>query len=430
MTSPTTAAGGAPAPARASQTAPSPSNPSQSGPSQSGQSRSGAATATDTTVIPIIMAVALGHMLNDLMQSLISASYPLLKTNLALTFTQIGIVTFVFQGTSSILQPLVGFYTDRRPLPYAMAAAMAATGLGLLSLAFAQSYGMVLVSVALIGLGSAVFHPEASRIARLAGGKRPGFAQSMFQVGGNFGTSLGPLAAAFVVMARGQTSISWFMGVALVAMVLLFTVGRWYVAEGAGRAKARRAGAPSALPKATVGKGMGLVFLLMFSKNFYLASFTTYFTFYLMAKFGVSADAGQVGLFLFLAGVALGTMIGGPIGDRIGRRKVILVSILGTLPFAVALPWMGLYGAIAMAVCAGIVIASAFPAMVVYAQDLLPQHTGMVAGLMFGVSFGLGAIGAACLGALADAIGIVNVYHICAFLPAIGLLAMFLPEPK
>lgn len=400
MTSPTTAAAGAPA------------------------------RATDTTVVPIILAVALGHMLNDLMQSLISASYPLLKTNLALTFTQIGIVTFVFQGVSSILQPLVGFYTDRRPLPYAMAAAMGATGLGLLSLAFAQTYGMVLLSVALIGLGSAVFHPEASRIARLAGGKRPGFAQSMFQVGGNFGTSLGPLAAAFVVMARGQASISWFIGVALVAMVLLFAVGRWYVAEGAGRAKARRAAAPSSLPKATVSKGLGLVFLLMFSKNFYLAAFTTYFTFYLMEKFSVSADMGQVGLFLYLAAVAVGTIIGGPIGDRIGRRKVILVSILGTLPFALLLPWMGLYGTIAMAICGGLVLASAFPAMVVYAQDLLPQHTGTVAGLMFGVSFGLGAIGAALLGVLADAIGIINVYHICAFLPAIGLLAMFLPEPR
>ena len=386
--------------------------------------------ATDSTVVPIIVAVALGHMLNDLMQSLISASYPLLKTNLALSFTQIGIVTFVFQGTSSILQPLVGFYTDRRPMPFAMAGAMGSTGLGLLSLAFAQSYLMVLLSVALIGLGSAVFHPEASRIARLAGGKRPGFAQSLFQVGGNFGTSLGPLAAAFIVMARGQAAISWFMGVALLAMVLLYTVGRWYVAEGAGRAKARRAGAASALPAATVRKGMALIFLMMFSKNFYLASFTTYFTFYLMAKFGVTADMGQVGLFLFLAAVAVGTIIGGPIGDRIGRRKVILVSILGTLPFALLLPWLGLYGTFAMAICAGLVLASAFPAMVVYAQDLMPQHTGMVAGLMFGVSFGLGAIGAAFLGMLADAIGIVSVYHICAFLPALGLLALYLPEPR
>lgn len=386
--------------------------------------------ATDSTVVPIIFAVALGHMLNDLMQSLISASYPLLKTNLALSFTQIGIVTFIFQGTSSILQPLVGFYTDRRPMPYAMAGAMAATGLGLVSLAFAQSYGMVLVSVALIGLGSAVFHPEASRIARLAGGKRPGLAQSLFQVGGNFGTALGPLAAAFVVMARGQASISWFLGVALAAMVLLYGVGRWYVAEGAGRAQARRAGAASALPAQTVRKGMALVFLLMFSKNFYLASFTTYFTFYLMAKFGVSADTGQVGLFLYLAAVALGTIIGGPIGDRIGRRKVIFVSIFGTLPFALLLPWMGLYGTIAMAICAGLVMASAFPAMMVYAQDLMPQHTGTVAGLMFGLSFGLGAIGAALLGMLADAIGIISVYQICAILPALGLLAIYLPDPR
>lgn len=388
--------------------------------------------APDTTVVSIILAVAMGHLLNDLMQSLIPAAYPLLKDNLALSFTQIGIITMVFQGTGSILQPLVGFYTDRRPLPYALALGMASTGAGLILLAHAQSYGAVLASVALIGLGSAVFHPEASRIARLAAGARPGFAQSLFQVGGNAGTAIGPLAAAFVVMQRGQLSIEWFAGVALLAMLLLTLVGRWYVQVGSARALARksRARAAEPLPKATVRLGMGLLILLMMSKFIYSVSYSSYYTFYLKERFALTTEAAQLCLFLFLAAVAAGTIIGGPIGDRIGRRRVILWSILGILPVTLLLPWLPLVPNVLLAAVAGMMLASAFPAMVVYAQDLMPQHTGMVAGLLFGLAFGIAAIGAAGLGVLADHLGIVAVYRICAFLPVLGLAAFFLPEPR
>ena len=388
--------------------------------------------SAETTVLPIIMAVALGHLLNDLMQSLIPASYPLLKANLGLNFTQIGLITMVFQGVGSILQPLVGLYTDRRPMPYAVAAGMAATGAGLVSLAHAQSFEMVLFSVALIGLGSAIFHPEASRVARLAAGMRPGFAQSMFQVGGNAGTALGPLAAAWIVLERGQVSIEWFAGVALLAMVVLTLVGRWYVRVGAHRAMARksRAHAAAPLPSKVVRLGMFLLIVLMMSKFVYSVSYSSYYTFYLMEEFKLAPEKAQVCLFIFLAAVAAGTIIGGPIGDRIGRRKVILWSILGILPITILLPWLPLVPNVILAAVAGLMLASAFPAMVVYAQDLMPSRTGMVAGLLFGLAFGMAAIGAAGLGALADHIGIVAVYQICAFLPALGLAAFFLPDTE
>lgn len=389
-------------------------------------------TAGDSTVVQIILAVALGHLLNDLMQSLIPAAYPLLKDNLALSFSQIGLITLVFQGTASVLQPLVGLYTDRRPLPYAMAAGMAATGFGLVLLARADSFGLVLLAVAFIGLGSSIFHPEASRIARLAAGMRPGFAQSLFQVGGNAGSALGPLAAAFVVMQRGQLSIEWFAAVALAGMALLWGVGRWYVAVGAARAQARKSRARAAvpLPAATVRLGIILLILLMVSKFVYSVSLSSYYTFYLIERYGLTVGQSQMCLFIFLASVAVGTIIGGPIGDRIGRRRVILWSILGILPLTLLVPWLPLIPSVIAVSLAGLILASAFPAMVVYAQDLMPQSTGMVAGLLFGLAFGIAALGAAGLGVLADHWGIVTVYRICAFLPLLGLVAFFLPNPR
>jgi MFS transporter, FSR family, fosmidomycin resistance protein len=384
----------------------------------------------DTTVTQIILAVALGHLLNDLMQSLIPAAYPLLKDNLALSFSQIGLITLVFQGTASILQPLIGLYTDRRPLPYAMAAGMASTGIGLVLLARAESFGLVLLAVALIGLGSSIFHPEASRIARLAAGMRPGFAQSLFQVGGNAGSAMGPLAAAFVVMERGQVSIEWFAAVAIAGMVLLWGVGRWYVAVGAARALARKSRARTAipLPAGTVRLGITLLIVLMISKFVYMVSLSSYYTFYLIEQYGLTVNQSQLSLFIFLAAVALGTIIGGPIGDRIGRRRVILWSILGILPLTLMVPWLPLVPSVIAVSLAGLILASAFPAMVVYAQDLMPQSTGMVAGLLFGLAFGFAAIGAAGLGVLADHWGIITVYQICAFLPLLGLVAFLLPD--
>lgn len=386
----------------------------------------------ESTVVPIIFAVATGHFLNDLMQSLIPASYPLLKSTLGLNFTQIGLITFVFQGTASILQPLVGLYTDRRPMPYALAAGMASTGIGLVLLAHAVSFLTILLSVALIGLGSSIFHPEASRIARLAAGMRPGFAQSVFQVGGNAGTALGPLAAGWIVLQRGQISIEWFAGIAMLGMVLLVLVGRWYVTTGAGRALARKARArsSSALSPAAVRFGMFMLILLIFSKFLYSVSFSNYYAFYLIERFGLTEQQALNCLFVFLAAVAAGTIIGGPIGDRIGRRQVILWSILGILPLTLALPWLPLVPNVIVAALAGMMLASAFPAMVVYAQDLMPQHTGMVAGLLFGLAFGIAAVGAAGLGMLADRWGIVTVYQICAFLPVLGLFAFFLPDAR
>lgn len=387
--------------------------------------------AAETTVVPVIFAVALGHFLNDLMQSLIPAGYPLLKENLHLSFTQIGLITFVFQGTASILQPLVGLYTDKRPMPYALSAGMASTGVGLILLANASTFGLVLLSVALIGLGSSIFHPESSRIVRLAAGMKPGFAQSVFQVGGNAGSALGPLAAAFIVLERGQASIEWFAGVALAGMLLLYFIGRWYQAAGKVRAAHRKARALASAPSPQVARrGMALLMVLIFSKFVYTVSFSSYYTFYLIERFGLTKAEANLSLFVFLAAVAAGTIIGGPIGDRIGRRRVILWSILGILPLTLVLPYLPLIPTILVAAVAGMVLASAFPAMVVYAQDLMPQRTGMVAGLLFGLAFGIAAIGAAILGVLADHWGIIAVYRICAFLPLFGLAAFLLPDTR
>jgi MFS transporter, FSR family, fosmidomycin resistance protein len=387
--------------------------------------------APETTVIPIIAAVAFCHLLNDLMQSLIPAIYPLLKDNLTLSFSQIGTITLVFQGTASVLQPLIGLYTDKRPLPYALAAGMGCTLAGLLLLAHSQTFGMVLLAVALIGLGSSIFHPESSRIARLAAGKRPGFAQSFFQVGGNFGSALGPLAAAAIVLPRGQASLEWFGVVALVGIVVLIMVGRWFIAEGLTRAKAsRRRASVHSLPVGRVRIAMVVLVALTFSKFVYMASFSSYYTFYLIERFGVGVGTAQIYLFVFLAAVAAGTLIGGPIGDRIGRKQVIWLSILGVLPVSAALPHVGLEGTIMLSALAGLILASAFPAIVVYAQELLPQKVGMVAGLFFGLAFGMGAVGAAVMGRIADATSITYVFQLCAWLPAIGIAAAFLPSLK
>jgi FSR family fosmidomycin resistance protein-like MFS transporter len=384
----------------------------------------------DSTVYPIIAAIAVCHLLNDLMQSLIPAIYPILKTNLALTFTQIGLIGLVFQGVASVLQPLVGLYTDRHPLPYALASAMAFTLAGLVLLAHAGGFPVVLLAVALIGIGSSIFHPEASRIARLAAGMRPGFAQSVFQVGGNFGSSLGPLAAVYIVLPNGQTSIEWIAGVALVGMVILTLVGRWFVQEGALRAQAgrKRAATATAVHPGRVRIAVAVLILLMFSKFVYMTSFSSYYTFYLIERFGTDVRQSQNLLFIFLVAVAVGTIIGGPIGDRIGRKRVIWLSILGVLPLSLVLPHVGLYATVAVSALAGLMLASAFPAIIVYAQDLMPTRTGSVAGLFFGLAFGMGAMGAAVLGFVADRQGIVFVYHLCAWLPLIGVLAVFLPN--
>jgi FSR family fosmidomycin resistance protein-like MFS transporter len=386
--------------------------------------------AHDSTVYPIIAAITVCHLLNDLMQSLIPAIYPLLKDNLALTFTQIGLIGLVFQGVASVLQPLVGLYTDRHPLPYALASAMAFTLAGLVLLAHAGSFPVVLLAVALIGIGSSIFHPESSRIARLAAGMRPGFAQSVFQVGGNFGSSLGPLAAVYIVLPNGQSSIEWIGGVALAGMVILTLVGRWFVQEGALRAQAgrRRAAAATPLPAGRVRGAVAVLILLMFSKFVYMTSFSSYYTFYLIERFGVDVGRSQTLLFVFLAAVALGTIIGGPIGDRMGRKRVIWLSILGVLPLSLVLPHVGLHATVAVSALAGLMLASAFPAIIVYAQDLMPTRTGSVAGLFFGLAFGMGAMGAAVLGFVADRQGIVFVYQVCAWLPLIGVLAIFLPN--
>ncbi|MBW7922261.1 MAG: MFS transporter [Rubellimicrobium sp.] len=391
-----------------------------------------ASEGIDHTVMPVILAVAAGHFLNDLMQSLIQAAYPLFKENLGLSFVQIGLITLVFQGTASVLQPLIGLYTDRRPLPYAMALGMGSTGAGLVVLAHTTSFELTLVAVGLIGLGSAIFHPEASRIARLAAGMRPGMAQSVFQVGGNAGAALGPLAAAFIVVARGQGSIQWFAAIAALAMFTLWGVGRWYVAEGAQRAVVQRSRAAAApgVPATVVATGMFLLVALMFSKMIYQVSFGSYYTFFLIERFGLGIDQSQLALFFYLAAVAAGTVIGGPIGDHIGRRRVILWSIFGALPLTAVLPWLPLVPNVIVAGIAGLIMASSFPAMVVYAQDLMPKNTGMVAGLLFGLAFGIAGVGAAGLGTLADLWGIVTVYQICGFLPAIGIIAILLPDPR
>jgi FSR family fosmidomycin resistance protein-like MFS transporter len=381
------------------------------------------------TALGVLSALSVCHLMNDLLQSLLPAIYPILKSNLQLDFAHIGMITFVNSGTASILQPLVGLYTDRKPKPFSLPIGMGFTLTGLLLLAFAGRFASVLVGAALVGLGSSIFHPESSRIARLASGGRHGFAQSLFQVGGNFGSSLGPLLAAFIVLPRGQSSLAWFSIAALVGIVMLWRIGLWYrlhrAATGTRRVVARRHAVAST---SEVRRALLLLLGLIFSKYVYLASLTSYYTFYLISRFNLSVQGAQIHLFLFLGAVAAGTMIGGPVGDRIGRRQVILWSILGVLPFTLALPYANLFWTRLLSVAIGVILASAFSAIVVYAQDLLPGRIGMIAGLFFGVAFGIAAIGAAVLGQLADATSIDVVYRLCAFLPAIGVIAMWLPR--
>ena len=381
------------------------------------------------TAFEILAALSFCHLLNDMMQSLIPAIYPILKENFQLDFTQVGLITFVLQLTGALFQPVVGFYTDKHPKAYALATGMGFSLLGMLLLSRAGSFPMVLVATSFVGLGSSIFHPESSRMARAASGGRHGFAQSFFQVGGNFGSALGPLLAAFIVLRNGQGSIAWFSVAALVAMAFLFYVGSWFKSSGAMHA-ARRGHKlrHDAVSQRQVVFAVVILLALLFSKFVYLASLGSYYTFYLIHRFGLSVQSAQIHLFAFLGAVAAGTIIGGPVGDRIGRRQVILVSILGVLPFTLALPYANLFWTRILTVIIGIVLASAFSVIVVYAQELMPGRVGMIAGLFFGVAFGISGIGAAVLGVLADRTDIFYVYRLCSYLPAIGVLAFWLPH--
>jgi FSR family fosmidomycin resistance protein-like MFS transporter len=381
------------------------------------------------TAFRILGAISFCHLLNDMMQSVIPAVYPILKTSYHLDFGQIGLITFALQLTASLLQPVVGIYTDSRPTPYSLSVGMGFTLIGLLLLSSAPSYAAILLAVALVGMGSSVFHPESSRVARMASGGRHGLAQSIFQVGGNFGTSLGPLLAAYVVVPAGQRSIAAFSIAALIAMVVLARVGAWYKQRRSGGKKSAKTGAAQTLlPSRRVAFAMTVLIALVFSKFVYMASLSSYYTFYLIDKFHVSVQNAQVHLFIFLGAVAAGTIIGGPVGDRIGRKHVIWWSILGVLPFTLCLPYVNLFWTTILTVIIGMMLASAFPAIVVYAQELAPGRIGTVSGLFFGLAFGIAGVGAALLGQIADVTGIATVYRICAVLPAIGLLAAFLPN--
>ena len=385
--------------------------------------------AAESVAVPILAAISVSHMLNDVIQSLLPAIYPILKSNFHLDFGQIGLLTLTFQLTASLLQPLVGAYTDRKPQPFSLVAGMGFTLLGLLTLSRAGSYPLLLLGAALVGMGSSVFHPESSRVARMASGGQHGLAQSIFQVGGNAGSALGPLLAAFIVVPFGQSSIAWFSAVALLAMIILFRVGRWYGAKLADlKARPRGTGTKPAHTRKHIALSITILMLLVFSKNFYMASLTSYFTFYLIAKFQVSVQDAQIYLFVFLAAVAAGTLLGGPVGDRIGRRYVIWISILGVLPFTLLLPYASLFWTAVLSVIIGLVLASAFTAILVYATELVPGRVGTIAGLFFGFSFGMGGLGAALLGQLADLTSIETVYKVVSFLPAVGLLAYFLPK--
>ncbi len=381
------------------------------------------------TGFAVLFAIGTCHALNDMMQSLLLAIYPNLKQTFELDFAHIGLITLVFQCTASLLQPLVGLYTDRRAVPYALPMGMVFTFFGLLLLAVAPTYPLLLLAAATVGIGSSIFHPESSRVAYMAAGERRGLAQSIFQTGGNIGSALGPLLAAFVVGATHRAGIAWFSLAALLAIAILWNVGTWYRKHGLARAQARkRLQKAIGVSSARVRVSVAILVLLIFSKFVYLASLTSYFTFYLIHKFHVTVHSAQVHLFIFLAAVAAGTICGGPLGDRFGRKHLIWFSILGALPFTLAMPYAGLLGTSILSVFAGFILASAFSAIVVYGQELLPERVGMISGLFFGLSFGMGGLGAAALGWLADRTSITFVYHVCSFLPAIGLLAAFLPN--
>jgi MFS transporter, FSR family, fosmidomycin resistance protein len=381
-----------------------------------------------STRFNLLGAISFSHFLNDMMQSLIVAIYPLLKGEFHLSFAQIGAITLTYQVSASLLQPLIGIYTDKHPKPYSLSAGMCFTLIGIVVLAFAANYGSVLAAAALIGAGSAIFHPESSRIARLASGGRHGLAQSIFQVGGNAGSAMGPLLAAWIIIPRGQTSLAWFALAALLAIAVLARVGAWYKRQHIDRPAVHRAPAVSPVSPRRVAASIAVLVLLIFSKYFYVASITSYFSFYLIEKFHVSVRSAQIHLFVFLLAMALGTLFGGPLGDRIGRKRVIWVSILGIAPFTLILPYADLMWVGMLTFVIGLILSSAFSAIVVFAQELMPGNVGAVSGLFFGFAFGIGGIGAAVLGGLADRHGIEYVYRICAYLPLLGVVAAFLPN--
>ncbi|SUB81943.1 Fosmidomycin resistance protein [Pragia fontium] len=381
------------------------------------------------TSFRILGAISVSHMLNDMTQSLIIAIYPMLQGEFSLSFGQIGLITLTYQLTASLLQPLIGLYTDKHPKPFSLPIGMGFTLVGLILLAYASSFHMVLLAAALVGTGSSVFHPESSRVARMASGGRHGMAQSIFQVGGNLGSSLGPLLAAAFIAPYGKGTLTWFAVAPLLAIVVLLQVGRWYQAQQ--RSNSGKVFKPSTvqhLPNKTVAFSLFILLTLIFSKYFYLASISSYYTFYLMHKFGITLQNAQVHLFIFLFAVAAGTIIGGPVGDKIGRKYVIWASILGAAPFTLILPYASLYWTGILTVIIGLIMASAFSAILVYAQELIPGKIGMVSGLFFGLSFGMGGLGAAALGYVADHTSIETVYHICAFLPLLGILTALLPN--
>lgn len=386
----------------------------------------------DVPAYAVLFTIGVCHLLNDMIQSVIPAIYPLLKENFGFTFAQIGLITFVFQLTSSLFQPVVGQWADRSPQPYSLAAGMCLSLVGLLLLAFAPGFGVILLAVAVIGGGSSVFHPEASRVAQLASGGRKSMAQSIFQVGGNGGSAVGPLLAALVVIPYGQHAVGWFAGAALLAAVLLLRVGSWYsLVLATRRAHPGSVRQPSvALSRAAVRRALAILVLMVFSKYFFNACVTSYFTFFLMEKFGVSVQQSQLCLFAYLAAFAVGTLLGGFLGDRYGRKYVILFSILGAAPFTLAMPYLGLAGTVAMAVVSGLVIASAFSAILVYAIDLMPGKVGMVSGLFFGLMFGLGGVGSAFFGWLADLTSIDFVLKVSTWLPLLGVVALWLPDVR
>ncbi|SFN93215.1 MFS transporter, FSR family, fosmidomycin resistance protein [Chitinophaga sp. YR627] len=387
--------------------------------------------AASNTVFSILLALSFSHMINDTIQSLIPAIYPIVKDSLKLTFSQIGLITLTYQLTASLLQPLVGLYTDKRPQPYSLAIGMGFTLLGLISLSQAHHFYLVLISVALVGVGSSIFHPEASRLAYMASGGKHGMAQSLFQLGGNAGSSLGPLLAAMIIVPKGQGSISWFALAALLAIVVMLNIASWY-RNNTHRIRSKSKGSDDVqhvqLSKGKVTFALSILLVLIFSKYFYMASMTSYYTFYLIDKFHISVQSAQVYLFIFLFAIAAGTFIGGPVGDRIGRKYVIWISILGVAPFSLLLPHANLLWTSVLSVFIGVILSSAFSAILVYAQELVPGKVGMIAGLFFGLAFGMGGIGSALLGKLADSTSIAYVFDVCAYLPLIGLLTGFLPN--
>ncbi len=386
--------------------------------------------AGEKTVFPILLAIRLSHLLNDTIQALIPSIYPMVKESYGLNFSQVGLITLTFQMAASLLQPFVGFYTDKKPQPFSLAVGMGLTLVGLIVLALNNNYILLLGSVALIGIGSSVFHPEASKVAFMASGGRRGLAQSIFQVGGNTGSSLGPLLAAAIIIPHGQTNILWFTLLAILAIGVLFVVGRWYNANRHRLKIKRQPGAVAGpvLSKKRITISVIILLVLIFSKYFYLACISSYYTFYLIEKFNVSVQHSQFYLFLFLFSVAAGTLLGDPLGDRFGRKYIIWFSILGAAPFTLALPYVPLFWTSVLTIFIGFILASAFSAILVYAQDLIPGKVGTVAGLFFGFAFGMGGIGSALLGALADHTSIQYVFKVCAFLPLIGLLTAFLPD--